>query len=384
MATVTRIALYGSTAVVDAYRSTAKDVMYYSGGNVGNFAFSNALYQHLKSRPDVVPWHVSPDLVNERYDIVIFACANQLGPHTDLGGLAQLLEKVKIPIIAIGLGAQAVTSKTQVQLRPGTRRWVEVLADHAPSKQPNLGIRGEFSLNVLESIGLGAKCSIIGCPSNLTNPALDLPSQVAQKMEEQIHRVAVPAGLQNWPALAAIEQSLASIVTETGGIYIAQSEIDMVRLSRDEATDIDPIILENLRSYIAPKKTKAEFLAWARRYADHYIDAPSWMHAMRKFDFAVGARFHGVMLALQAGVPGGVITHDSRTMEMCQTMGLAARHYTEMPPHFTSADLKTLFPFDAMAYAAKRRELAQAYTELLRAGNVAYDGRLDAVAKQTT
>ena len=51
---------------------------------------------------------------------------------------------------------------------------------------------------------------------------------------------------------------------------------------------------------------------------------------MRKFDFVVGPRFHGVMLAMQAGIPGGVIAHDSRTLELCQTMGIPVRDHKEI------------------------------------------------------
>jgi hypothetical protein len=55
------------------------------GGNTGNFAFVFALHQLLSPDVDVVSWEANPEMVREKYDAIVFACANQLGPHTDLG-----------------------------------------------------------------------------------------------------------------------------------------------------------------------------------------------------------------------------------------------------------------------------------------------------------
>jgi hypothetical protein len=97
---------------------------------------------------------------------------------------------------------------------------------------------------------------------------------------------------------------------------------------------------------------------------------------MRGFDIVVGARFHGIMLAIQAGTPGGVIAHDSRTLEMCQTMGVPVRLATELPSEFGLADLHTLFPLDVAAFSATRERLRRVYVELLRGCGVEPNARL--------
>jgi hypothetical protein len=94
------------------------------------------------------------------------------------------------------------------------------------------------------------------------------------------------------------------------------------------------------------------------------------MESMRNFDFVVGPRFHGVMLAMQAGTPGGVIAHDSRTHEMCQTMEIPVRMHHDMPEEFLPSDLPELFPFHAAAYARARAELAGRYVGILIAAGV--------------
>ena len=362
-----RIALIApSLSVTDAFCENSDHLFKLCGGNTGNFAFVFALHQLLSPGVDVVSWDVSPETVKEKYDAVVFACANQLGPHTDLGWLADRLTAMDRPIIAIGLGAQANDTSRSVEITEGTRRWLDVIAAQAPSSAPNIGVRGAYTLSQLERLGYGGKAAIVGCPSNFINPSPTLGRSIAQRYSTaEMTRVAVPAGLHLWPGLQRIEDCLAELVEGCSGIYIAQSEIDMIRLARDEADAVAPDVLEQIRSYIRPRLTTPEFVRWMRRYAVTFTDAASWIDAMRKFDFVVGPRFHGVMLGIQAGVPGAVIAHDSRTLELCHTMGIPVRDYQEIPETFSIADLRSMFPFDGSAYDQQRAKLAQAMAEML-------------------
>ena len=153
-------------------------------------------------------------------------------------------------------------------------------------------------------------------------------------------------------------------------MYVAQHEINMIRLARSEFEDIDAKTLNLLNRYIRPKLNQEDFKLWCRRNAVSFIDAASWMEALRNVDFAVGPRFHGVMLAMQAGTPGGVIAHDSRTLEMCLTMQIPVRHYKDIDAAITLDGLRSLFAFDAQAYGARRIELASRTIEILRSGGV--------------
>src|SRR4051812_6368185 len=101
-----RVALMASTlSVVDAFCNSADHLFTQGGGNTGNCAFVFGLQQILSPDVDVVPWNIAPEVVRERYDIIVFACANQLGPHTDLRWMADRMAQMDRPIIAVGLGA---------------------------------------------------------------------------------------------------------------------------------------------------------------------------------------------------------------------------------------------------------------------------------------
>ena len=315
---------------------------------------------------EIFPWEASPNLMRERCDVIVMACANQLGPHSNLEQLAITFERTKLPIVAIGLGAQAKELGPAVELTAGTRRWLDVVAAHAPTKAPNIGVRGEYSRQQVERNGAGDCAVVTGCPSNFINPNPSLPTVLDQRYRRgAVERVAVPAGLHHWARLARLEQSLADIVEQTSGVYIAQSEIDMIRIARGEWDQIDPATFRTIRSYIRPDLSDDGFRLWCKRYATCFIDAASWIEAMRNFDFVVGPRFHGVMFAMQAGTPGGVVAHDSRTHEMCETMSVPVRMVQDMPSKFLPSDLPSLFQFDAEEYGRRRCELGCRYAELL-------------------
>ncbi len=207
-----------------------------SGGNLGNFAFIEALWRHLS--PDVVllPWFVSPQVARESCDIIVFAAANQLGAHNDLGDFATHLENIDLPLVAVGLGAQAESLDAAVELPAGTVRWVRTLARLAPGRGPNLGVRGEFTLRVLEKLGLAERAVVTGCPSNFLGDRPDLFATLARFAGKPERGAALRRGRQ--PALqvrhATSSRGWPYYVAATQGAYVVQADLDMVRFARGE------------------------------------------------------------------------------------------------------------------------------------------------------
>jgi polysaccharide pyruvyl transferase WcaK-like protein len=113
----------------------------------------------------------------------------------------------------------------------------------------------------------------------------------------------------------------------------------------------------------------AAFIGWCERYAYAFGDVQAWMDFLRKFDFVIGTRVHGAMLALQAGVPAACIAHDSRTLELCETMGMPARSFAEIGT-LTQDNLTQVFKFDEMSFRETRRRLLQAYVRIYDSAEV--------------
>jgi len=379
-----RLAIFsGAHHVPDSYRQKSAHLLERCGGNTGNFAIISSLYWHMSAiadHVDIVPWEIPPERVKANYDLVLFACANMLGSHTDLGPIAKSLEAIGLPIIAIGLGAQADDLSKNIDISAGTRRWVEVLAAHAPSARPNIGVRGQYTLGQLERLGLADRAVVTGCSSNLINPDPQLGRRLQERWSTPVlDRIAVPAGLPYWPELRVHERQLVQMVERTGGVYIGQHDIDMIRISRDEHDDIPKDRAEHIRRYLCPEKTDGEFRQFCRRYAVCFNDASSWLEVMRKFDFVVGPRFHGVMLGIQSGVPGAVITHDSRTQELCQTMAIPSKHYSQITVGLNERNIRDIFEFDEARYTRVRAALCSAYIDILEGARLVVGTDLTAI-----
>jgi hypothetical protein len=181
--------------------------------------------------------------------------------------------------------------------------------------------------------------------------------------------IAVAAGIPYIPALSAIEQNLASLVTETGGAYIVQHDLEMLQIARNEFENMAPEAVENCRSYIMPHADLSDFKTWCRRHAFAFGDVQSWMNFLTRFDFVVGTRVHGAMLAIQAGIPAACIAHDSRTLELCETMGIPVRRYNEIGK-LTLDNLMQYFSFDKDRFVETRKSLLKRYLSLYRCADV--------------
>jgi hypothetical protein len=345
---------------------TTPEAYHAVGQNSGNLAFHFAIDRHLGGDRPNISWYVEPAAINAMRGTAVLPCANQLGPHANLGSLAQKFAKLTPKMVAIGLGAQASNDGKLPEVPEGSIEWVKQLAAHAPSDKPNITVRGPFTLKVLEHYGLGDKAIALGCPTLFINKEPALGRKIAERYGP-IRRIAVAAGHQRWRTLARIEASLARMVTATHGGYISQSPLEMLQITRGEATKVEPEVLRACRDYACPEMSLEEFAAWADVHGRVFFSIPAWMEYLRGFDFVVGARIHGVILALQAGIPGLCIAHDARTLELCEMMKVPHVVAREVSGGLTREDLPRLFAqFDPVEFDRNRAMLAKRYAEFLR------------------
>lgn len=335
------------------------------GHNTGNLAFHYAIDSHLGGGLATIDWGAPGEQIDRKGGVAILPCANQLGAHADYGNLAGKFANLESRLVAIGLGAQGGTDGKIPEVPKGSLEWVRAISQRAPTSEPNIAVRGPFTLEVLAHHGLAESAVVLGCPTLFINSDVKLGAAIANNVREP-RRIAVTSGHQRWKHLAAIEASLVSMVCATGGSYVGQSPLEMVSLTRGEASRMDAAALAECRDYAAPGMDLDEFIRWSERHCHVFFDVSAWMEHYRRFDFVVGTRIHGVMLALQAGVPAMCIAHDSRTLELCRTM---------MVPHVLAKDvvargltrksLLQLFQFDPDAFDRNRKELCRGYIRFL-------------------
>ncbi|WP_200281562.1 polysaccharide pyruvyl transferase family protein [Rhabdochromatium marinum] len=333
------------------------------GHNTGNLAFHYAIDQQLGGSLTCLNWGTDPELINTQPGCAVLPCANQLGGHVDLGALAQSFERIDRPMVAIGLGAQSSNTAVMPDLPEGSLRWVRAIIAQAPSKAPNISVRGAFTQRVLDHYGLGAQTQVLGCPSLFINPDPALGQRIGRRFGP-IRRLAVAAG-NPWEPWNRLERSLAALVTQQRGAYIVQHPLELLKLAWDETQSLSDASLSSIRAAIDPAMSRDDLATWSRLHARVFGSIPEWMDALGEFDFVVGTRVHGIVLALQAGVPALCIAHDSRTLELCETMCVPHVTIAEVIDGVTLEDLPRLFRFDPLAFDQRRQNLAQNYWDFL-------------------
>lgn len=368
--------MFGMRPSVDDSPFLSSDVLHdLVGGNSGNLAFHFAISKQIENIFCSLPWSSSLDEINKMAGVGVLPCANQLGPHADYGRMGEKLEGVSANLVAIGLGAQAGTDGKIPEVPEGTLRWVKAISDKSVSDAPNITVRGPFTLEVLKHYGLADKAIVMGCPTLFINPTNTLGDQIFKRFDHP-RRIAVASGHYKWTHLSKLEASLANLVTTTNGVYISQSPLEMLKLSRNEDASLSQEDLDECRRYACPHMNLTEFSSWVKHFARVFYNIPAWMEYLRNFDFVVGTRIHGIMMAIQAGIPALCIVHDSRTLELCETMMIPHVHASKVINGFHRDDIEKYFVFDAAAFDENRSILANRYYKFLLSNNLKPSERL--------
>lgn len=365
---VSRAFIFGLPRRVDPSARSANAIYDAVGHNTGNLAFSHAIADMIGDEGGRVSWFDPPAAINRMSGTGVMPCANQIGPHADFAPLVPAFRQLSMPLVAIGLGAQSASVGSAIEMPAGTAAWLREIASRAPGRHPNIGVRGAYSKQALDGIGLGDRAAILGCPSLFLNRDPRLGEVIGSRTGRPIARVAVTAGHPGWTELSGIEASLVEIASATEGAYIVQSPFDMVALGLGAAGEVSEAGLASIRDYCTPGLSIAGFLDWSRRFARVFLSVPDWLAFLKPFDFVVGTRVHGVMMGLQAGVPGLCVAHDSRTEELCATMGVPCVRAADVRGGIRLGDLWALFRFQPDRFDERRRSLAADFETFL-AGN---------------
>ena len=301
--------------------------------NSGNLVFLQAAYKILAtSSTEVVPdrLRVEPGdagAINERYGAYAIPLANafRLSFEPILIRMTRLIERLRIPVVILGVGAQANLRYEFDRLRPmepSIRAFVKAVLDRSPS----IGVRGEATHDYLRSLGF-RDVEVIGCPSMFLYgqrlrvekraERLEPDARVALTVSPYVKRMGdvVMRHVERYPNLVYVAQDLDTLELLLWGepkAAAAQTSKLPLHLSH-------PMFREN----------RVRF----------YIDPWPWIADLRAFDFAFGTRIHGAIAAILAGTPAYVFAHDSRTLELARYFGIPHQAMTDVPPDVDAADL---------------------------------------------
>ncbi|MEV8224929.1 polysaccharide pyruvyl transferase family protein [Streptomyces sp. NPDC079167] len=322
--------------------------------NAGNLIFSDAAHKLLTTpRAEVFSNGIRTDpaaaeRMNEEFDVFVVPLANAFRPTFErpLKRMTQLIKKLRIPVVVLGVGAQADLKYDASRLKamePTVREFVtEVL-----NRSASIGVRGEFTEQYLKNMGF-RDVEVIGCPSMFMNGETFTLDKKTESLTTD-SRISV-----NGSHSAVRSHGLDAIIRQAHKRY------------------------PNLR-FIGQNLLEAELLHWRQTsnpigaqtsmptHPSHpmyregkvrlYVDPATWIEELRAFDFSFGSRIHGNIAALLAGVPSTVLCSDSRTLELCRYFGIPHRKISETPKNIDPAELYEAADFGELVNGHKERFL---------------------------
>lgn len=284
-------------------------------------------------------------------DATVIRGSNYLSAQLDLGHAVALLRRLKGPVVAMGLGAQA-GSFGPIEIPKGSIAfWREVAG-----KCVSLGVRGTYTAEVLASIGI-RNVRIIGCPSYYRSLR---PSLTMRQPDPETARIGItlnkylygPYVSHRLKAIRLQRALIAAAARRPGSHVFSQGEREESLLPLVPPPERAALLASILDSFDLREDGAAAALLDQHMSAHRDVDA--WAaDLLARTDFMVGFRVHGTAMALQQGIPGIYVTYDTRIRE------LAALY------RVPSLDIEDFLPMDLQAIieAADFTKFEQAYRE---------------------
>jgi len=297
--------------------------------NTGDLLVFDATLRHLKATK--VTQIAFSAAAEQRYwpreqpDVSIIRGSNYIMEGLDLGHVLPLLRHLNGPVVALGVGAQAASYR-RLTLPEGSLAFWRLVA----AKSESLGVRGAYSAEVLEGLGI-RNLRVIGCPSFYLQAAPTRPMRpfhpASARLGLTLNRY-LQGEYAPGAALSRLIQRglLAQAARRPGSRLYAQGEREEMLLALAPPEQRAARLLDVLRCHgLEADPHVAEFLQhglvahtrideWAADLAAHV-------------DVVLGLRLHGNVMALQQGIPAIPVVYDTRTREMAELFDL---HSIEM------------------------------------------------------
>ena len=251
------------------------------------------------------------------FDYIILRASNFIHNQMDWQQAINILERLHLPVFAVGVGAQSSGGGSYLLNEHNLRFW-SIISERSEI----IGVRGEFTADVLAKNGI-KNVEVVGCPSifRTRNRGLRL------KAPKHIEKVAFSIRRE-------VDATYASDIHK----YLSLQRDLMLNFSRrfDVRVTIHGEPEEKAFYYKdldAMKHAEATFMGegwWSeqtRQEMDElyrnrlffFLKVEDYDEFIKTQDFAVGYRVHGVLPGLANGVPGLLIKYDTRSGELAKT-----------------------------------------------------------------
>ena len=271
---------------------------FYVGNNTGNLVFIRALKDILD--PVIFPlWDIDNDRFQDREDISAYVTTELiwLTEGTTYPHVWKMLERIHDkPLVPISVGVHCTSGSVNVDLNPDTIRLLRAISERAI-----LGVRGEYTAAVLERKGI-INLKLIGCPSMYYGMNDGFSIQKAEFRED------MKAACNFRTFYGALTPPECQFLT-----FAANRKLPFVEQTQQLLT------LENCQQN---EPQFRYFDAWLQEQKHVFFQIEPWVEWIRQFDFSLGSRFHGNVLAVMNGVPALTMVVDPRMQELTRLFRL--------------------------------------------------------------
>jgi len=355
--------------------------------NTGNQVWRYAVQHLVDSETCAIVHAMNTPRPGVHYDALILATANMLLPAELIAknlayeGFARHAEQYgnmtvnyNIPTAMIGIGTQAGLTNSRAHAAGVKTADGSLLANYnihqrmlpmlvaMSARAPNGFItRGAFTSAVLERHGVKGSRPL-GGPSLLLHPNPSLGAA----LKERYLRIGT-SGQSDLSIAISLATPYASKLTSLMlGLIAKHPRSFVVMQTADDQTVIDTWARATGNSLL-PHQTR------------YFYNVEDWRIALAGADLAFGARLHGSMMAIYAGIPTITIANDQRIAEMVTAMMIPHYNVTGLPLQDVKFDLDdpesfdifalvrhTGLRFEAGAFDSNRAAAASGYLDVFR------------------
>ncbi len=305
------------------YANLAEHIEHYH--NIGDaFVFDSSLKLLNFERLDVLPIEqvdaAAIDRANAEYDYVFLRGSNYVHSEMEWGQAPDVLRRLKIPVIAFGIGAQAPVSG-KLELSQDTKTVLRLIADSTAS----VGVRGAYSADVLAGLGI-RNVRIIGCPTafraNDPDLAIKLPplDQVRTAGVTLRREVSTTYARDIQRYLTFHRDLVKAMAGRFDVTLMAQGEAEEKKLALGTAAQKEEAMAALRQNGWASQWYLDDEMERLYRNRMFYSDVVAdYEQLVCRLDLVLGYRLHGNLMALANGTPSIYFTYDSRTVEFAET-----------------------------------------------------------------
>lgn len=346
--------------------------------NTGNYLIGEGAMDALpRDRSTFIPfWHFLNNLENpeffrqvrEDFDVCVFTAANLIRRDLSAEFEALVLERIGLPVIVLGIGIQRQSDLGE-PLPEGTQTFISLLAE----RNAFVFARGEATAQFLQSQDVH-NAKACGCPSmyHLSENVVRAWKATKQCRLGPSSRL-VFSGYFGHESHFHTARDINRLV-EAGAecAYVLQDEMVTYGLEiggDDNAVAFDPASGRMIAPLHFPHQEKIR----ADLKLHCFFDTNQWRAWLSCWSFALQRRFHGSMVALQAGVPSLMIALDDRMREMLDFIGFPYLNLNDWIDQSSKADFLNSFmdQLNVSAILDKYSQRELAFRAFLRDAGVA-------------